>query len=380
MNNNWIKGTIKDLVIPVEGKWDPVDNSNSLPYVGLEHLNSEQKNINKYGDSKTIKSLKNCFSKGDTLFGKLRPYLKKVAFADKEGICSTDILPLRANSNSDNSFVYYLLSSQSIIAKAVESSAGNVMPRTSWKDIADLDIDIPPLPEQKKIAEILSGMDKVRNCYIRKKKKIVLCLEGLLSESFNDLKQNTPLIKIASFGDVITGSTPSTSEANYYGGNIPFISPADINDDLFIDETKTKLTLEGLKMTRSIPEGSICVVCIGSTIGKVAISSRNSATNQQINSIMPGNYNKYYLYAAIKFFSKIIKQEASTHAVPIINKSKFSSLELPNPPLEIQQKIGRLIKDFNLMIDLLEKKTERLEKIKLALSSDLLSGRKRVNV
>ena len=87
----------------------------------------------------------------------------------------------------------------------------------------------------------------------------------------------------------------------------------------------------------------------------------------------------YYLYSAIKFFSKIIKEAASTHAVPIINKSKFSSLELPNPPIEIQQKIGRSIRYFNLMIELLEKKIERLEKIKLALSSDLLSGRIRVS-
>ncbi len=305
----------------------------------------------------------------------------RVLFYDLGGeyTCSNFISILRPSKRVDSKFLYYSLCNlyrEGVVKNYQQQTTGII--NLQLGDYLREKIHFPPLPEQKKIAEILSGIDKVKDCYIRKKKKIVLCLEGVLSEFFNDLKQNVPLIKISSFGDVITGSTPSTAEANYYGGNVPFISPADINDNVFIKKTNTKLTLDGKKKTRSIPEGSICVVCIGSTIGKVAISSINSATNQQINSILPGNYDMYYLYAAIKFFSKIIKEAASTHAVPIINKSKFCSLELPNPPIEIQQKIGESVRYFNLMIELLEKKIERLEKIKLALSSDLLSGRIRV--
>jgi type I restriction enzyme, S subunit len=79
---------------------------------------------------------------------------------------------------------------------------------------------------------------------------------------------------ISALGEVVTGSTPDTTKSEYYAGDFPFVSPADISDLRFVEKTKTTLTKLGFAQTRPIPANSILFVCIGSTIGKVACRSR----------------------------------------------------------------------------------------------------------
>ncbi|MXZ83657.1 MAG: hypothetical protein F4Z10_08240 [Synechococcus sp. SB0666_bin_14] len=144
-----------------------------------------------------------------------------------------------------------------------------------------------PLPEQKKIAEILSGIDRRRCIYEVKKEKIFKLIEATINHFFVDIASTAPAAEIGSFGMVVTGSTPPTSDKSNYGEGISFITPGDIDDNILVKTTKATLTASGLKKTRVIPPNSVCVVCIGSTIGKVAISVVESATNQQINSRAP---------------------------------------------------------------------------------------------
>ncbi len=156
---------------------------------------------------------------------------------------------------------------------------------------------------------------------------------------------------IGDFGDVVTGNTPSTSKPEYYGGDIPFVSPADISELRFVETTKTTLTKLGFEETRPIRAGSVVFVCIGSTIGKVAQTVRDCATNQQINAVVPDSEHDdaFVYYALVKNAARVAKL-AGKQAVPIVNKSLFSSVRLPVPKQPEQHRIATCLSSLDELI------------------------------
>ena len=179
--------------------------------------------------------------------------------------------------------------------------------------------------------------------------------------------------KLGEVAEVITGSTPSTKETKYYGGEFMFVSPADIDDNRYIELTKTTLTELGFSKTRKIKANSVMFVCIGSTIGKVAMNRFECATNQQINSLVSNNDNSSgFLYSNLEHNSTKIAIIAGNQAVPIINKSLFSSVELLFPPTKKeQQKIASCLSSLDEVIAAHRQKLELLKKHKKGLMQNL---------
>lgn len=164
-------------------------------------------------------------------------------------------------------------------------------------------------------------------------------------------------IKISDIGKVITGKTPKTSNTSYYGGHIPFLTPSDDMSEKYVEETKKYITEEGKRSVKNsiLPANAICVSCIGSDLGKVMITTEETVTNQQINSIIVDEekYDIDYIYYSMLELGKILNFHSKTStAVPIINKSTFSRYELICPLLNIQKKIGSLLSIIDLKIEL----------------------------
>jgi len=125
---------------------------------------------------------------------------------------------------------------------------------------------------------------------------------------------------------------------------------------------KTTLTPEGFAETRPIRAGSVLFVCIGSTIGKVAQSVRDFATNQQINSVVPSSkYSDNFVYFALSYASERIALLAGRQAVPIINKSLFSSVQLLVPELAEQKRIADCLSTLE---DLITAATQEFDTLK----------------
>ncbi len=135
--------------------------------------------------------------------------------------------------------------------------------------------------------------------------------------------------KLSDFGDIVTGSTPNTEDKSYYNGNYLFVSPADIQNNRYIKRTITTLSKKGFQKGRILKEDSILFVSIGSTIGKVAQIKEKATTNQQINTIIPNKkYNCDFVFSLLSNKSGQIKKLAASQAVPIINKTSFSNIEI----------------------------------------------------
>jgi len=172
------------------------------------------------------------------------------------------------------------------------------------------------------------------------------------------------VITIGELGRIITGKTPSTRVADYFGGTTPFITPRDMDGRKVIDTTERYLTEKGVKAVANavIPAGSIMVSCIGSDMGKVAISGQESVTNQQINTIIvDSGYDAEYIYYDLSRRKKEFKTMAAGSAQPILNKSDFSQVCIEIPPLPEQRAIAHILGTLDNKIELNRKMNRTLE-------------------
>jgi len=130
-----------------------------MPYIGLEHIGKGTLHLAGTGIAEDAISLKTHFKTGDILFGKLRPYFRKVICASFDGICSTDIWVVRPQPGVEAGFLFYLMASNLFLEPVVRASEGTKMPRANWEYAASLKFSVPPLPEQRAIAHILGTLD-----------------------------------------------------------------------------------------------------------------------------------------------------------------------------------------------------------------------------
>ncbi len=130
-----------------------------VPYVGLEHIGEGSLQLTGVGRSSDVTSAKSRFRKGDVLFGKLRPYFRKVVKAPFDGICSTDIWVIRPTDLVDSGFLFYVAASTDFIDHAMRGAGGTRMPRAQWDHVTRFELELPPLPEQRRIAGVLGALD-----------------------------------------------------------------------------------------------------------------------------------------------------------------------------------------------------------------------------
>ena len=170
-------------------------------------------------------------------------------------------------------------------------------------------------------------------------------------------------IKLGECGDVITGMTPSKDNKLYYGGKIPFYKPTDLEQGEYTLYSSDTLSTLGFSQCRQLPCNSILVTCIGATIGKTGIIKSRGACNQQINAIVPYcflNYQYLYYVCVSNYMQTEIRDNSSSTTLPILNKSKFSELMIPLPPLNEQFRIIGAVKDILLEIENLDRERHNL--------------------
>ena len=150
---------VSDLVEPITDK-QVADQAKPEAYIGLEHIPERAIRIEKVGDTEAIRGMCVRFSKGDILFGKLRPNLRKSVLAPADGLGSTEIIVLRPKPGIDPSFAGHVLRSETVFFEAERMTEGTRMPRTSWKTLSEIEVFAPADQRvQKLIADVLDAID-----------------------------------------------------------------------------------------------------------------------------------------------------------------------------------------------------------------------------
>lgn len=286
-------------------------------------------------------------------------------------------------------FLFYLLKTMDLS----NFDEGAAVPSLTVNTLSRIKINLPPLPTQQKIASILSAYDEL----IENNNKRIALLENMASEIYKEwfvrlrfpnykdtkitdgIPEGWEQKRLKKFGKVVTGKTPSTKVSEYFGGEIPFIKTPDFStNSVFVIKTKETLTKEGQlsQKSQTIPKGSICVSCIG-TAGEMGITSSESQTNQQINSlILKQNYHLEFLYFAIKRLKPYIELYGSSGATMVnLSKSKFENLKILTPTNELIKSYNNISKSMLQEIELLSKKNNLLQQTRDLLLPRLISGK-----
>ncbi|WP_270426883.1 restriction endonuclease subunit S [Fusobacterium mortiferum] len=188
-----------------------------------------------------------------------------------------------------------------------------------------------------------------------------------------EIPESWEWVRLGEIGILQTGNTPSTSKNEYYGNDIPFITPADITSK-GINYNNRGLSFLGKEKGRVVLKNSLLQVCIGGSIGKVFYTDREVCFNQQINGITLYLSNYKYIYdilSSVYFYENLLENSNGT-ATPIINKSSWGNLLIPLPPLVEQQRIVERVEKLMSICDMLEEKIVESERVSEKLLESLV--------
>ena len=193
-------------------------NDEELPYIGLEHIDENKLRLNSVGSSNSVASNKYRFNAGNTLFGKLRPYFRKVVKPDFGGIFSTDIWVVVPKGETNKDFLFYFFANQELIDISYSSSSGTRMPRADWAFLSETVWALPPLPEQKAIAEVLSSLDDKIDLLHRQNKTLENIAQTIFRQWFvEDAKADWKEKPLSEIVDVSSGKGLKKSEYDSNG-------------------------------------------------------------------------------------------------------------------------------------------------------------------
>ena len=311
---------------------------------------------------------------------------------------------IRIKNKHLRTLVYYWLNFDKKQFERLEQ--GTTFTEIGKKEVRNINVTIPTnSKEQASIANILSSVDEaidsVKKSIEAAEKLKKSLMQNLLTgrmkpdgtlrteeefyedEKFGKVPIGWEVKKVKELGEVITGKTPPTEEPNVFSDEergFMFITPGDVGVSKYIERTQRYVSEKGIKYSYKIPKDSICVICIGSTIGKIGITTQECCTNQQITTIVINDHNYYeYFYYAMLGRKEHLKSVAGINATPQINKSEYSKYKIICPiskeeQIKIAQKISAADKDIN------NKQTQitTLERLKKSLMQNLLTGKVRV--
>ena len=324
----------------------------------------------------------------------------------KKGILASTMTMLKFDETKINK-AYFGYSFQNLEYILKAKTAGSGIPHADKGVISKLEFYKPTLPEQTAIAAILSKVDEAISAVQgsiaaaeRLKKSLMQNLltgrmkpdgtlrkedEFYMDEKFGKVPKGWEVKKVKDFGDVITGKTPPTEKPDVFSDReqgFMFITPGDVDTAKYIEQTERYVSEKGIKYSYTLPPNAVCEICIGSTIGKIGITTKECCTNQQITSVIVNDENNAeFFYYAMSARKDHFKSVAGINATPQINKSEYSKYRVLCPKtkaeqVEIAQKLSAIDNEINNK----QQKIATLERLKKSLMQNLLTGRVKVNV
>jgi len=366
-------------------------------YVGLEHIGTGQFILNRHGNPDEVRSAKNCFIENDILYGKLRPYLDKAVMTNCTGICSTDILVFTPKNQTPSLYIAATIHTKQFLTHAIKTTHGVNHPRTSWVAIKAFRFPLPPLPEQKKIAAVLSKLQKAIEIQdkilgsLRDLKKSMM--HRLFSYGLKGEKRKKTEIGLMPEGWAVTtlikqcqkpeyGFTESAQRDNV---GPKFLRITDITEK-GVDWEHVPYCIcpkEKLDKFRLI-NNDILFARIGATTGKsfivknppIAIYASYLIRVRPLKMIAPDFL--YYYFSTEKYWKQIDAQKGNCLKGGV-NGSILSELIIPLPPVPEQTEIAHILQTIDHKIEIHKGKKSSYQNLFKTMLNKLMTGTIRVN-
>lgn len=308
------------------------------------------------------------FLPGDILISNIRPYFKKIWFADKKGGCSSDVLCIRALPGTDSTYLYFLLSQDAFFAYVMTGAKGSKMPRGDKSQIMQWDIDMPDTIKQRHIASILKSIDdkiKLNNRINHNLEEQMISLFDELCVDINDCIK-APLTEIA---DYVNGLAMQKFPATGGEKGLPVLKIKELGQGFF-DESSDRCTSE-LKPDAIIHDGDIVFSWSGTLLVDMWCGGIGGI-NQHLFKVQSNKYPKWFYYMWTKYhlenFIHIAKDKAVT-----MGHIKRGHLENAIVNIPSSEALVALNKIFEPMLEQILK--IRLENRKLREERDILLPR-----
>ena len=377
--------------------------TDTRPYVALEHLAQGNPALLGWSEASAAGSAKTVFRKGDVLFGKLRPYLRKAAPAPFDGLCSTDILALFSRNALDMRYLTQIAQWHPLQQHAVATSSGTKMPRTSWPQLGVFSFALPPHREQRKIAAILSSVDDA----IEKTQAVIDQVQVVKRGLMQDLLTRGLPGRHTRFKQTEVGEIPEEwslsllSDVVFFlegpglrkwlfrDRGMPFINIRCIRNDGTLDLSSVQYIAEDKAQNsyrHFFLEANDTVLSSSGTLGRMAVV-READLPLMLNTsvirfrtlnddVCATSYMRAFLSSEI-FLNQVLR-ESQGSAQANFGPTHLRKVKIPLPPVAEQKVLSAAFTapSERLMAERTKKKC--LAKLKSALMSVLLTGELRV--
>lgn len=365
---------------------DPQKLTTDCPYVGLEHIDQHGMILYAMDQSTELKSTKFSFKEEDVLFGKLRPYLKKIGISKTSGICSTDILPIEADRTKlDPFYLLYNLRRPKIIGHLTSQAVGVNLPRVNAKTLVGIQIPLPDLATQKKIVAILRKVDHLRSLCQEALGKIVTLGQTVLPHLLNDRMENISWSNLKDItSQISSGITPKGGQTRYQQkGDVLFLRSLNIKQQILSLKDAVYIDFEAestFKRTRLKKNDILFNITGEGTLGRCCMFhlSTPANVNQHValirikeQAVLP---QFVCLYLSSPNAQKDIESKQNGGTRKALNYSQVGSIRIPIPSRDFQGKIVDLTQKLKANRDSIQAKLQELNTLFDVLLQEAFEG------
>ena len=349
----WPTGALASVAVLDRQSIHPSEVDADTPYLGLEHLDRDGGiDCVETVESAGLKSNKFCFSDGHVLFGKLRPYLRKTVRPEFSGVCSTDIIPILPKDGLSRDYLFYFLRTPATVELATSRCSGANLPRLSPKQLAALQIPLPPLDQQKRIAGILDAADALRAKRREALAQLDILLQSTFLDMFGDPVTNTMGWEIVAFESIGNSRLGKMLDKGKEVGDcqFPYLANTNVQWGRFdLAALRTMDFSESDCEEFKLKNGDL-LICEGGEVGRTAIwhgAHDRIYFQKALHRVRldPTVAVPEYVFQFMWFMAKNggFRDLTTSATIAHLTGVKLKRLPCPRPPLELQHRFAAIV-------------------------------------
>ena len=322
-------------------------------------------------------SARQLLKKTDILISTVRPNLNAVAIHETDSdiptIGSTALCVLRCCDTISFRYVFHFTQSDYFIKPLVNVATGACYPTVKNRDVLNVEIPLPPLDIQRRIAETLDKVTELITLRKTQLEKLDELVKARFVEMFGDPKYNKSiLVKIGEIGALTSGGTPSRAKPEYFEGDIRWYSAGELNS-LYLPDSVEHISETALQQSSAklFSKGTLMIGMYDTAAFKLGILTEDSSSNQACANLNPKRgYNIVWLYYLFDIMKPIFLQERQGVRQKNLSLSKIKEFEVPFAPFELQEQFAAFVKQINKAKAPIQQSLDTLETLKKSLMQE----------